>query len=1050
MTQVGQTSTAQAATSRRFLSARQVVGGALMALALLAVGCGDTTKATTAADSQSDAAVADTGADATGTGDAIKPDTAPGDTPTADADAGDQLGDASLDVTDVVDSDTDLADTDTLDDGSDAIEDTAPDTKPDATPDSSPDVVTPIVPGVSLSTCVSNTDCINSCAFGATCDAGNCKYTVRTNACLYDLGGGQVECLGIGDVSTKKPCLACQMGPKVAAVTSNLWIRRLDGPGEGVDIVDIFKTGLTWNFSKVRSMSGGTSLYFGDPAKSTYNNNKQVGGTATLPGVQVPNKPGLLPKLNFWLWLSTEQLAGDDLLTVRVLNGDTPTKVWTSDAIGGTTGGAWQRISIELKDFIGQTVQFQFAFETKDGTANAFEGAYLDDVAIGTGCCASLAECDDGNACSTVACQDGDTGLPVCSHATKAACCSSNNQCDDSKPCTLDLCSGPGGVCSHSDLPNCCLSDSQCDDKNDCTLDQCPIAGGNCSHQNTCCKSDAECAINDPCKKGICASGTCADVNLCCSFDSECDDFNPCTSDACDKGKCLHNALAVPGCCAPQVVNAVFSGSDEGFSTVSDKAELSWLYQDTALAHSAPGALHMGTLTGAALATPNSPTWKVTAVSPTITILPGKETSLSFWAYAPTTAFSSYTLRAYATVDGSDVNFATVSGYTLVNTWKQFTYDLTPLGGKSFELRFEYKPSTSSGSTTGPGIYLDDVSVTSTCKAKVCTSAAGCPVVGLACLTGVCSDGTCGYANNCCASSGDCNDNNLCTTDTCGSSKLCSFAPIKGCCMGPGDCNDGNACTDDVCSGPGGQCSNPAIAGCCLSSAQCDDKNVCTADSCVGNKCVNQNTCCSADKDCDDGEVICTIDKCVSTKCVHTPTGVAGCCLPDVWVNDFDANDAKGMTFNNAFGPSKGWQITTAQPSGLAKTAPGVLYYGDTAAGNFDLGSANKGTALTPKVLLPANTPSKLTFDVYMDTELSGSYDNLTVTVLVGSQKLTAFTKSASGFNISTWYSVSFDLANYKGQEVQLQFTFDTVDSFGNSGKGVFVDNLKLTTNCGG
>ncbi|MBI5608854.1 MAG: choice-of-anchor J domain-containing protein [Deltaproteobacteria bacterium] len=1050
MTQFGQPGNLQAARPHIPLMFGRLAG-VVLCLAALA-GCSDTVVQgpDTQSDSQvpADTATPDSKTD-TAKVDTADPDAKPTDTDPGDTDSGDSGDGEPADAADSLD-DT-IEDTVELDGGDgESTDAVATDTAlPDSSPDSTPDTTSPIVPGVFATACSTNGDCVNSCAVGATCEAGTCKYTVKSNACLYDLGGGQVECMGVGDISTKKPCLACQMGPKTAAVTSNLWLRRLDGPGEGVDIVDIFKTGLTWNYSKVRSMSGGTSLYFGDPAKVTYNNNKQVGGTATLPTVKVPNKPGLLPKLNFWLWLATEKAPGDDLLTVRVLGGETPVKVWTSDTIGGSTGGVWLRIAIELKDYVGQSVQFQFAFETKDGIANAYEGVYVDDVAISTGCCANVAECDDGNACSTDLCQDGEGGVPVCTHSAKADCCSTNAQCSDGKPCTLDLCSGPGGTCTHSDVPNCCLADSDCDDKNDCTFDQCPAAGGSCTHANTCCKTDAECAVNDPCKKGICASGICAEVNLCCAFESECDDQNPCTGDACDKGKCLHTALSVPGCCAPSLLNSVFSGSDEGFTTISTKPELGWTYKELANAHSAPGALHMGNLSAATMSVPNSPTWKVTAVSPTFTVLAGKETTLSFWAFAPSGAYSSYTLRAYALVDGSELTFVNISGFTLANTWKQYTFDLTPLGGKSFDVRFEYKPSTASGTTTGPGMYIDDISVSSTCKAKPCASAANCPVTGLSCLTGVCSDGVCSYANNCCTGNGDCNDNNLCTTDSCGSSKLCSFAPIKGCCMGPGDCNDNNACTENVCPGPGGQCNNPAIPGCCLSSAQCDDKNACTVDSCISNKCVNQNSCCTADKDCADGETTCTIDKCVNSKCAHTPTGAPGCCQPDVWSNDFDGGDIKGITLNNSAGPSKGWQLTTAQPSAISKTAPGVLYYGDTNAGNFDFGATN-GTATTPKVQLPADTPSKLTFDVYMDTESSTSYDNLTVTVLVGTQKLTAFTKNASGFSISNWYSATFDLANYKGQEVQVQFKFDTGDSVGNSGKGVFIDNLKLTTNCGG
>lgn len=1028
---------------------------ACAAWALILASCGDPAPTTTpAADTAQATQDTQSGPEASGKDSAAETAGKDGTSDGKASDSSDAIDGQGEDTADSGASD-DVADADPLkdsqDDGDADTGSTDSGGSEVSAVDASPDTASPIVKGEYPSTCATAADCINGCsAPGSSCDAGKCKFTLKPGACLHDIGGGKVECLGAGDTSAKTPCLACQVGPKGAVMSANLWIKNLDAVGEGVDILDIYKTGVTWNYSKKRSISGGAALYFGDPVKATYNNNKQVGGTATLPKADVPDKPGLKPKLGFWLWLDTEETAGDDLLTVLVLDNGTPTKVWTSDAIGGSTNGAWQRISVEIGQFAGKNVQFQFAFETKDGALNAFEGAYIDDVAIATGCCASNAECDDANACSTDVCKPDNTGNPVCSHDTKADCCSTAADCDDKKPCTLDLCSAPGGTCSHSDLPNCCLSAADCDDKNDCTADTCPAAGGSCKHQNTCCKSDSECATGDPCKKGVCAGGSCAYTDTCCSLDEDCDDFNPCTKDACDKGKCAYTAAAVPGCCAPNILTSSFAGNDEGFQTVSEKPELSWAYLDLANAHSAPGALHMGLPSGAAMNVANTSLWKVTTTTPAFTVLQGKETTLSFWAYAPAGAYTSFTLRAYATIDGTDINFANISGFTILNAWKQFTFDLTPLGGKSFAVKFEYKCSSSFGNTTGPGIYLDDVTVLTTCKSKACTSVANCPTTGVTCLAGVCSDGACSYANSCCKDASECNDNSLCTADTCTGSK-CAFTAIKGCCMGPGDCNDNNACTTDVCPQPGAQCSNPAIPGCCLSSAQCDDKNACTVDYCIGNKCQNNTLCCTADKDCDDGETKCTVDKCVSGKCTHAPTNAPGCCNPDVWVNDFDGGDPMGLTFSNSGGAAKGWQLTTKQPTGLAKTPPGVLYYGDPNTGNFDFG-ANNGTATTQKILLPATTASKLTFDVFMDTEGGGegSFDDLYCYVLVNGQKVKAWSKSTSGFSIGAWFAASFDLTAYQGQEIQVQFTFDTKDSIGNGGKGVFVDNLKLTTNCGG
>jgi hypothetical protein len=63
-----------------------------------------------------------------------------------------------------------------------------------------------------------------------------------------------------------------------------------------------------------------------------------------------------------------------------------------------------------------------------------------------------------------------------------------------------------------------------------------------------------------------------------------------------------------------------------------------------------------------------------------------------------------------------------------------------------------------------------------------------------------------------------CNDNNVCTTDTCNPTTGCVFTNNTIA------CDDGNACTQlDTCSG-----------GACVPgpAANCDDGNACTADTC--------------------------------------------------------------------------------------------------------------------------------------------------------------------------------------------------------------------------
>ena len=483
------------------------------------------------------------------------------------------------------------------------------------------------------------------------------------------------------------------------------------------------------------------------------------------------------------------------------------------------------------------------------------------------------------------------------------------------------------------------------------------------------------------------------------------------------------------------------NGSAEGFVGAPLQNGIGWHYKATAAALSAPGVLAFGDPTKETFSAPASGVKKAATVSPFITLLSGKEATLTLQLRNSFT--SSWSLRIYTVLDTGEATLATLQYFSFAqNQWIQHKLDLTPLAGKSFQLYFEMSPATF-GNLNGSGVFLDDIKVESTCQAKKCTAASSCPTTGLNCLAGVCSDGICSYANSCCTANSDCNDNSLCTSDTCGSNKKCTFAAIPSCCMGNGDCNDSNGCTLDTCPGPGGKCSFSQIGGCCLSSSQCDDKVACTQDACLGNKCVNKNTCCTADKDCDDNDKICTTEKCVSSVCVYTQTNAPGCCQPQVFYNDFDTGVLKDIAISNGAGPDNGWQLWGSAL--FSKSGKGVLYYGNINKQNFEFG-ASKGTATLPKITLPA-TASTLTFWLYMDTE-GGSFDNLIVNLTVNGAKSQAFNKSSSGFPTNQWKEVKIDLTAHAGKELQVELLFDTIDSIGNSGKGVFVDDLLIQTKC--
>ena len=142
-----------------------------------------------------------------------------------------------------------------------------------------------------------------------------------------------------------------------------------------------------------------------------------------------------------------------------------------------------------------------------------------------------------------------------------------------------------------------------------------------------------------------------------------------------------------------------------------------------------------------------------------------------------------------------------------------------------------------------------------TCQSGTCT--AGMPLNcddSNVCTTDSCDAVTgCGHDNN----SAACDDGNACTTsDTC----------ANGSCVGgpAPDCNDGNLCTDDACD-TGSGCVHV------YNTAPCSDGNACTTnDACAGGVCVGGSA-----LNCDDSNV-CTDDSCnTTTGCLHSDNTVA-------------------------------------------------------------------------------------------------------------------------------------------------------------------------------
>jgi hypothetical protein len=502
------------------------------------------------------------------------------------------------------------------------------------------------------------------------------------------------------------------------------------------------------------------------------------------------------------------------------------------------------------------------------------------DVCSAGQCSGSATDCDDKNLCTTDSC-DAAAG---CQHSPNSVSCEDGNgcsigdscaagtcqpglltTCDDKNPCTSDSCDPKTGNCLSvnsadpcSDGDACTSGDvcasgackpgtaKVCNDGKICTDDKCDKASGACvvTNNTAVCTDNNACTSGDVCAAGACKPGVakvCDDKNACttdscsvatgacvntpiigcggnCKLASDCDDKNPCTSDACTAGKCANtaNALACNDGDACTVGDLCGSGGCKpGSAKVCDDANPC----------TDDGC---DKVSGACTATNNTATCNdndactVGDVCAAGKCAPGKP--LSCDDGNPCTAGD--VCKAGACVVGTPVVCNDSNGCT----------------------------SDSCDKLTGKCVFANNTLACS--DANACTT-------GDICASGACKPGA---AKNC-------NDNSVCTTDSCDK--------LTGACANTLNtlaCTDGDACTTgDICA-----------SGVCKPGAAkvCDDKNPCTTDSCdkvlgtcvfknlsTGTSCADGNLCngaetCDGAGACKAGvNVICKSTECTANTC---------------------------------------------------------------------------------------------------------------------------------------------------------------------------------------
>lgn len=150
-----------------------------------------------------------------------------------------------------------------------------------------------------------------------------------------------------------------------------------------------------------------------------------------------------------------------------------------------------------------------------------------------------------------------------------------------------------------------------------------------------------------------------------------------------------------------------------------------------------------------------------------------------------------------------------------------------------------------------------------------------------------------------CTTAADCNDNNVCTSDSCNGSGKCVVTPASGA------CSDGNACTEgDRCNG--GTCESGATVACnpvcgngnIEGSETCDDGNAASGDGCTacavdaGWSCAGSPSVCTppvASGDDVDGDGYASSNDCIDTWAAYCGkyAGLKACSARNQACNDY-------------------------------------------------------------------------------------------------------------------------------------------------------------------
>ncbi len=536
-----------------------------------------------------------------------------------------------------------------------------------------------------------------------------------------------------------------------------------------------------------------------------------------------------------------------------------------------------------------------------------------------------------------------DAGLTACDAPVAAAevcngldddCNGSTDDvgCDDGNPCTEDTCDsasgcqhepltgtecGDGDVCTladHCDNGECLGTAINCDDGNVCTTDSCDPTGG-ClySFNKNSCDDNDPCTINDTCTQGSCKG---FDIQCECVKDSDClplEDGNICNGTlTCDTGK-------IPYTCAIEEASVIVCPSASGPDAACLTASCHPLSGECSLVPANDG---MACSDGDSCSTGDVCQEGTCVGALAVNCNDGNPCTDDSCDTANGCIHTANSMpcndnNACTTNDLCDGGACQASGQLLCDDGNPCTADTC-----DSTVGCLHAP-TDGACDDGNACTLVDQCIQGLCQgslapncddSNVCTTDSCDPATG--CVHGL-NQAPCDDANVCttvdqchlgeCLGQGTlvCDDKNPCTNDACLPASGCSFAPNQMA------CDDNNPCTT------GDQCSN----GQCATSGwlDCNDNNICTTDYCQPpDGCVNEANL----KPCNDGNACTLGDVCADKVCQPGTEPLvcddANLCTDDSCVPEVGCNFAPNLD-----GCDDGNDCTVSDTCGQGSCQPG-------------------------------------------------------------------------------------------------------------------------------